>query len=77
MSLTMPSQSQFYASGQREFILQIWDAHTVAAKSLQTLPDVGIRQVGPQQGFLLGPSLSVRSKGDAPVSPTLCQHAFA
>ena len=37
---------------------QIWEARTVVAKSPQTLPDVGIQRMGPQQGLILDASLS-------------------
>ena len=61
---TMPSQSQFYAGSWRKFVVQIWELiHTVFAKNLRMLLDVGIRRIEPQQGLLLNPSLSSRSKG--------------
>lgn len=41
---------------------RIWETHTVVAKSLQTLLDVGIGRVGPQQDLFLKPSLLSGSK---------------
>jgi len=43
---------------------RIWAAHTVVAKSPQTLPDVGIQRIGSQPGLFLDASSSSRSKAD-------------
>ena len=43
---------------------QIWEAHTVVAKSLRTIQFGGIRRIGPQQGLFLNPLSWFRSKAD-------------
>jgi len=42
-------------------MLRIWEAHTVAAKSPQTLPNVGIQRIELDADTFLDASLSSRS----------------
>ena len=42
-------------------MLRIWEAHTVVAKSPQTLPNVGIQRTGLDADMFLDASLSSRS----------------
>jgi len=43
---------------------EFWEAHTVVAKSPQTVPNVGIQRIGLDLGMFLDASLSSRSKAD-------------
>jgi len=55
-------------------MLRIWGAHTVVAKSPQTVPNVGIQQVGLDLGVFLDASLSSRSKADTSALASLRLH---
>jgi len=53
-------------------MLRIWEAHTVVAKSPQTVPNVGIQRIGRDVGMWLDPSLSSGSKDDTCLPACLC-----
>ena len=56
---------------------RIWDVHTVVANSLRTLPDAGIRRIGPQQGLYPKPSSWFRSDTCLPASSCMARRVKA